>query len=155
MSTGTILKQLRDAAMLTQSDLAEKLHVTRQAVSRWENDETVPGTDLLVRLSEVFGVSVDALLESPVIRYCECCGMPLEPSIMGKNKEGELDPRYCKWCMDDGVFAYTDADQMLDFLVSHLPQEGMDEKQCRAFYRSHLENLPYWKPILSSEKGEK
>lgn len=82
MSTGTILKQLRDAAMLTQSDLAEKLHVTRQAVSRWENNETVPGTDLLVRLSEVFGVSVDALLESPVIRYCECCGMPLEPSIM-------------------------------------------------------------------------
>lgn len=152
MSTGTILKQLRDAAMLSQTSLAEKLHVTRQAVSRWENDETIPGPDLLVKLSEVFGVSVDALLESPVIRYCECCGMPLESSIMGKNKDGVPDPRYCKWCMDKGVFAYTDEEQMLDFLVSHLPQEGMDEKQCRSFYQSHLRTLPYWKNLISSKE---
>mgnify|MGYP001408281183 CR=1 FL=1 len=121
MSTGTILKQLRDASMMTQAQLADKVHVTRQAVSRWENDETIPGADLLVKLSEVFGVSIDALLESPVIRYCECCGMPLEPSIMGKNKEGEIDPGYCKWCLEDGSFVYTEPDQMLDFLVASMP----------------------------------
>ena len=72
MSTGSILKGLRDAAMMTQSTLAEKVHVTRQAVSRWENDETIPGPDMLVTLSGVFGVSVDALLGSPEIRFCEC-----------------------------------------------------------------------------------
>lgn len=48
--------------MMTQAQLADKVHVTRQAVSRWENDETIPGADLLVKLSEVFGVSIDALL---------------------------------------------------------------------------------------------
>lgn len=59
MSTGTILKQLRDASMMTQAQLADKVHVTRQAVSRWENGETIPGADLLVKLSEVFGVSIE------------------------------------------------------------------------------------------------
>lgn len=138
--------------MLTQEDLARKVHVTRQAVSRWENDETVPGPDMLVILSGIFGVSVDALLESPEIRYCECCGMPIEPSIMGKKQNGELDPRYCKWCLEDGNFLYTDPDQMLEFLVSHMPQAGMSEHDCREFYRSHLEKLPYWKPKMTAEK---
>ena len=150
MSTGSILKGLRDAAMMTQSTLAEKVHVTRQAVSRWENDETIPGPDMLVTLSGVFGVSVDALLESPEIRFCECCGMPLEPSIMGRTRDKETDPRYCKWCLEDGSFAYTEEEQMLDFLVSHMPQEGMNEAECRAFYHDHLMTLPYWK-----EKAEK
>lgn len=108
MSTGNILKALRDAAMMTQADLAEKVHVTRQAVSRWENEETIPGPDLLVALSKVFGVSVDALLNSSEVRYCECCGMPIEPSIMGLDHNKELDPRYCKWCLDEGEFVYTD-----------------------------------------------
>lgn len=154
MSTGTILKQLRDASMMTQAQLADKVHVTRQAVSRWENDETIPGADLLVKLSEVFGVSIDALLESPVIRYCECCGMPLEPSIMGKNKEGEIDPGYCKWCLEDGSFVYTEPDQMLDFLVASMPQNGLSEKECRAFYASHLKMLPYWKGKMTSDSNE-
>lgn len=102
MSTGNILKSLRESACMTQAHLAEKVHVTRQAVSRWENGETTPGPDILVSLSMIFGVSVDALLESPEIRYCECCGMPLETGIMGHDKGGNLDPRYCKWCMDQG-----------------------------------------------------
>ena len=154
MSAGTILRQLRDASMMTQAELADKVHVTRQAVSRWENDETMPGPDLLVSLSEVFGVSIDALLESPVVRYCECCGMPLEPSILGKNKDGETDPRYCRWCLDEGTFAYTEPDQLLDFLVSSFPQEGMSLTECREFYAAHLKNLPYWKPKMTSEAGE-
>ncbi|WP_297565779.1 zinc ribbon domain-containing protein [uncultured Faecalibaculum sp.] len=145
MSTGNILKSLRESACMTQAHLAEKVHVTRQAVSRWENGETTPGPDILVSLSMIFGVSVDALLESPEIRYCECCGMPLETGIMGHDKGGNLDPRYCKWCMDQGEFAYTDLDQMLDFLVTHMPQEGLSADECRSFYRNHLLQLPYWK----------
>ncbi|WP_425531492.1 helix-turn-helix domain-containing protein [Dubosiella newyorkensis] len=39
-------------------------------MSRWENDETIPGPDLLLNLSHIFGVSVDALLESKEIRSC-------------------------------------------------------------------------------------
>lgn len=152
MNTGTILKQLRDAALMTQADLAEQLHVTRQAVSRWENGETVPGPDLLVGLSKIFGVSVDALLKSPDAGRCECCGMPLEPSILSRTKENEPDPRYCKWCLDHGQFIYTEVDQMLDFLTANLPQPGMSEEECRAFYRNHLETLPYWKSKMAGEE---
>lgn len=154
MSTGTVLRQLREAALMTQADLADRVHVTRQAVSRWENDETVPGPDLLVTLSSLFGVSVDALLESPVIQYCQCCGMPMEPSIFGKDKEGNPDPRYCKWCLEDGTFAYTEVDQMLDFLVTHMPVEGCDEEQSRLFYRKGLEQLPYWKAKMEQNPQE-
>lgn len=64
---------------------------------------------------------------------------------MGKNKEGEIDPGYCKWCLEDGSFVYTEPDQMLDFLVASMPQNGLSEKECRAFYASHLKKLPYWK----------
>lgn len=154
MSTGSILKALREASLMTQSSLAEKVHVTRQAVSRWENDETIPGPDLLVKLSEIFNVSVDALLESPVIRYCECCGMPLEPSIMAKNEQGETDPRYCKWCLDNGRFVYTDPDELLEYLVTHVPCEQMSEEELRRIYSSSMAKLPYWKEKMA-EKGEK
>lgn len=150
MSTGSILKSLREEANMTQQDVAEKIHVTRQAVSRWENDETIPGSDLLVTLSGLFNVSVDTLLESPVVRYCECCGMSIEPSIMGIDGNGELDPRYCKWCLNNGEFVYTDPSQMLDFLVANLPLEGMNEDQCRQTYQKHLLELPYWKQKMNS-----
>ncbi len=151
MSTGSILKHLREKADLTQQDVADRIHVTRQAVSRWENDETIPSSDLLVALSGLFQVSTDSLLESPVIRYCECCGMPIDPSIMGIDRNGEINPRYCKWCLDDGRFVYTDLNQMLEYLVNHLPIEGMDSDQCREFYCKHLIKLPYWKQKMESE----
>ncbi|MBR0106855.1 MAG: helix-turn-helix transcriptional regulator, partial [Lachnospiraceae bacterium] len=62
MNTGTILKSLRESRHLTQEELAERLMVTRQAVSRWENGETQPNTDTLRLLSKEFGVSINTLL---------------------------------------------------------------------------------------------
>lgn len=150
MSVGTIIKTLRESFLMTQQDLAQQLHVTRQAVSRWENDETIPGSDLLLSMSGIFGVSVDALLESKQIRYCECCGMPLETSIMSKDKNGNLDERYCKWCLQEGTFLYTDVDQMLDFLVKNVPHDNLDDSQARDFFRHSLQQLPYWKDKMEN-----
>ena len=143
MRTGAIIKALREASLMTQSDLAKRLHVTRKAVSRWENDETTPGSDLLLSMSETFGVSVDRLLDSKQIRYCECCGMPIETSIMGTDKNGFIDPRYCKWCLDEGDFAYTSVDQMLDFLVGNVPHPNLNEEEARQYFRGELKKLPY------------
>lgn len=56
METKDIILELRTKRGLSQDDLAEKVMVTRQAVSRWENGETVPNTDTLKLLSKEFNV---------------------------------------------------------------------------------------------------
>ncbi len=59
---GANLKRLRKRRGLKQQDLAERLGVERPTVANWERGAKYPGLPLLVRLSEVLGVSVDALL---------------------------------------------------------------------------------------------
>lgn len=62
MSMGARLAQERRSQNLTQEQLAEKLGVTRQAVSRWESDAAYPETEKIVRMAALFGVSCDYLL---------------------------------------------------------------------------------------------
>lgn len=62
MTFGEKLQGLRQRAKMSQDALAEKLNVSRQAVSRWERDETMPETDKVVALAELFGVTTDYLL---------------------------------------------------------------------------------------------
>lgn len=62
MSMGARLARARRDQNLTQEQLAEKLGVTRQAVSRWESDTAYPETDKIVRMAALFGVSCDYLL---------------------------------------------------------------------------------------------
>ena len=76
METKSIILELRDKAGLSQDELAEKVYVTRQAVSRWENGETTPNTETLKLLSKLFDVSINTLLGSPRQLICQCCGMP-------------------------------------------------------------------------------
>ncbi|WP_105124971.1 helix-turn-helix domain-containing protein [Streptococcus suis] len=56
------IKKLRTGQNLSQDDLAEKLYISRQAVSKWENGEATPDIDKLVQLAEIFGVSLDYLV---------------------------------------------------------------------------------------------
>lgn len=60
------LKALRKAKGLSQEELAARLHVVRQTVSKWEKGLSVPDADLLVRLAEVLEVSVSQLLGAGV-----------------------------------------------------------------------------------------
>ena len=98
METKTVIYELRTKHGLSQDELAEKVFVTRQAVSRWENGETVPNTETLKLLSNVFDVSINTLLGSPRKLFCQCCGMPLDDSIISKESNGEFNEDYCKWC---------------------------------------------------------
>ena len=66
MTLGERLIQLRAKAGLSQDDLAERLGVSRQSVSKWENNVSVPDLDKLVKLGEVFGVSLDELVRGNV-----------------------------------------------------------------------------------------
>ena len=104
METKEIIYSLRTKSGLSQDELAEKVFVTRQAVSRWEKGETVPNTETLKLLSKVFDVSINTLLGAPRKLVCQCCGMPLEDSDISKEKDGNFNEEYCKWCYANGDF---------------------------------------------------
>lgn len=63
MTFGEKLQKLRAREGLSQDALAELLNVSRQAVSRWERDETMPETEKVIRISEHFRVTTDYLLK--------------------------------------------------------------------------------------------
>ena len=84
MEMKDVLKKLREKNSLTQEQMAKRVMVTRQAVSRWETGETQPNTDTLKLLSQEFEVSVNTLLGSPRQLICQCCGMPLNEDEIGR-----------------------------------------------------------------------
>ena len=120
METKDIILELRTNSGMSQDDLAEKVMVTRQAVSRWETGETVPNTGTLKLLSRVFDVSINTLLGMPRQLVCQCCGMPLEDSTISKEPDGDFNEEYCKWCYADGEFKYTSKEQLIDFCAKHM-----------------------------------
>ncbi len=145
MDTKEVIYNLRTKNGLSQDELAEKVFVTRQAVSRWENGETVPNTETLKLLSNAFGVSINTLLGAPRQLICQCCGMPLEDEIIGRNQDGTLNEDYCKWCYADGTYTYSDMDELIDVCIPHMVKEGFSEEQARAYMKEMLPKLDYWK----------
>jgi transcriptional regulator with XRE-family HTH domain len=66
MEFGNRIKELRKAQNINQDELAEKLFVSRQTISNWENDKSYPDIQSVLLLSEIFNVSVDQLLKGDV-----------------------------------------------------------------------------------------
>lgn len=62
MIIGEKIYKLRNASGLSQEQLAEKLQVSRQSISKWESGNTIPSMDKIVELSKIFGISTDYLL---------------------------------------------------------------------------------------------
>ena len=146
MDTKDVILELRKKKGLSQDELAEKLFVTRQAVSRWENGETVPNTETLKLLSEFFDVSINTLLGSPRQLICQCCGMPLDDdAIISHNHDGTLNEDYCKWCYADGTYTYSDMDDLIEVCVKNMANENFTEEQARSYMKDLLPTLDYWK----------
>lgn len=145
MKTKDILLQLRTKAGLSQDELAEKMFVTRQAVSRWENGDTIPNTETLKLLSKLFDVSINTLLGSPRKLICQCCGMPLEDGTISREKDGFLNEDYCKWCYADGVHLYSDMEDLIAVCVQNMASDAYPEEEVRAYLRQTLPQLEYWK----------
>ena len=155
MRTEDVIFELRTKNGLSQDELAEKVFVTRQAVSRWEKGETVPSTETLKLLSRLFNVSINTLLGSPQKLICQCCGMPLEDEIIGKDKDGTPNENYCKWCYADGTYTYSDMDDLIDVCITHMVNESLSEEQARAYLKQILPQLDYWKRYEQlSDNGE-
>ena len=146
MSTKDVIYELRVKKGLPQDELAEKVFVTRQAVSRWETGETVPNTETLKLLSKLFDVSINTLLGSPRQLRCQCCGMPLtEDDIISKEADGSFNEDYCKWCYAEGTYTYSDMNDLIDVCVAHMVGENFTEEQAREYMKQMLPTLDYWK----------
>lgn len=147
MEIREVLKNLRENKHMTQDQLAERVMVTRQAVSRWENGETQPNTETLKLLSKEFDVSINTLLGSPRQLVCQCCGMPLnDDGMISREPDGAFNEDYCKWCYTDGKFAYASRESLLDFLIGHMPNpDQLPDDERRAQYDGYLTQLKHWK----------
>ena len=145
MNTQDVIYRLRTQSGMSQDELAEKVFVTRQAVSRWETGDTVPGTETLKLLSNLFKVSINTLLGSPEQLICQCCGMPLEDKILSRNKDGSINENYCQWCYADGVYTYSSMEDLIDVCVGHMVSENVSEEQARSYMKQMLPKLDYWK----------
>jgi len=66
-STGNIIKELRTKFAMTQIELADRLNLSQKAVSFYELDQRIPPPDILLKLSQIFNVTVDYLLGKPVL----------------------------------------------------------------------------------------
>ncbi len=145
METKNVILELRTKKGLSQGELAERVMVTRQAVSRWENGETVPNTETLKLLSKEFDVSINTLLGAPRQLVCQCCGMPLEDEVISHNSDGTLNEEYCKWCYADGTYTYSNMDDLIDVCAKYMVKENFTEEQARSYMKQLLPNLDYWK----------
>ena len=120
MKTKDMILELRTKNGLSQEALAEKVFVTRQAVSRWETGETVPNTETLKQLSELFDVSINTLLGSPRQLVCACCGMPIDDRNVSHEKDGAFNEEFCKWCYAEGEYT-------LDFFEKYREAGGTEK----------------------------
>lgn len=145
METKDVILALRVKNGLSQEELAERVFVTRQAVSRWETGETTPNTETLKLLSKQFDVSINTLLGSPRQLICQCCGMPLEDSNISREKDGFFNEEYCKWCYADGEYMYGSMDDLIEVCVRNMVSEEHSEGEIRAYLKETLPKLDYWR----------
>ena len=156
MEPKEIIFELRTKLGFSQDELAEKVFVTRQAVSRWEKGETIPNTETLKLLSKLFDVSINTLLGAPQKLICQCCGMPLEDdNIISKEKDGMFNEDYCKWCYADGEYMYHDMDELIEVCIKNMPKGSFSDNQAREYMKNLLPSLNYWKKYLNIGGKEK
>jgi transcriptional regulator with XRE-family HTH domain len=147
------IADIRKKHNLTQDGFAEKLFVTRQAVSRWENGETTPTIDTLKTIAELFGVDANTLLGLAETPVCQSCAMPLQGlEDFGSNADGSANTDYCAHCFKGGGFTHNRSveEQVrsnLRFLDAFNQTNGTNYTEAEALdvLTAHLKTLKRWK----------
>ena len=141
MQTKDIIYKLRTQANLSQDELAERVYVSRQAVSRWENGDTTPNTETLKLLSKLFDVSINTLLGDPNPLICKCCGKPMEQASISTEVNGTPNEKYCKWCYTEGAFTL-DYWKIYARLGGEAYFEQFKQQLIREFNELQIEGMP-------------
>ena len=141
------LARLRRERGLTQEELARRLYITRQAVSRWETGATEPGIDMIKLISRELDVPIAELLDMPE-RYCQSCGMMFTaPDQHGHNADGSEAEDFCRWCYEDGAYTYeTTMDEMIEDCAPRMAEAmGWTVDESASLLGAVLPTLRRWK----------
>ena len=118
---GAYISRLRKKADMTQSELAERLNLTRQAISKYECGDSFPDISILIEIADVFGITLDELISSghPTLKEAAI----LECAVEGQDICDELD----KQCISDIVnIAPLLKPSLLDKMAKGLAKHGID-----------------------------
>ena len=156
MKVGEVIKGARLQAGLTQDQLAAKVYVTRQAVSRWEIGESEPSIDMRKLLSTVLDVPVVDLLDLPDAPACQCCGTPFSVPNMpyGTNADGSENTDYCAWCYHDGEFTSPSLDDLIERNVPYLMEAtGYTQEEAVSFMGAVMPTLKRWQHVENGNRA--
>lgn len=148
MKFNEIMLEIRIKNHLTQDALADMLSVTRQAVSRWENGNSIPNIDTLKLISEKFGISLDDLLNIERNKICQCCTYPLNNfRELGTNADGSLNTDYCIYCYKDGNWVKPDytVQDVIDYTIPFMTSPSMSADQAKMYLEQLVPTLKRWK----------
>ena len=155
MAMKDVIASIRKEVGITQEEMARRLYVTRQAVSRWENGETAPGIDMVKLICVTFGVPLERFFDMPMEYYCQCCSMPIpDPEIHGTEADGSKSGDYCKYCYDHGDFTAKGV-TMDEFIEATADMEaqalGISREEAVSLMATLLPHLKRWREVECNE----
>ena len=156
MAIGNNLKKLRVNKGMTQKDLADSLNVSSQAVSRWENDEVEPDISTLSKLSSIFEVPVDAIIngnfekkEEPADKTVEVAAVAATVAAVAKTKEEPTKQEVVHKCADCHK-------ELKETDTVHKVKRGTNEVEvCESCWQEHLKVEEQLKKIGKDPKKTK
>lgn len=113
MNLGEKLFELRKAKNLTQDEVAEKLNVTRQTVSKWETNQSTPDFDKIVPISELFEIGVEELLTGKVKEENDQTKEEIKEKVLTKQEAKEKSAKV----VSGSIFIYILAVALIMILV--------------------------------------
>ena len=152
-----VIAAIRKEADITQEEMARRLYVTRQAVSRWETGETAPGIDMVKLICVTFGVPLERFFDMPMSYYCQCCSMPMpEEAMRGTEADGSTSADFCKYCYDHGDFTAKGM-TMDEFIEATAPTEakalGISLDEAVSLMATLLPHLKRWREVSENEEA--
>lgn len=140
-SIGTKIAFYRKAKGMTQEELAKKLEVSAQAVSKWENDITCPDIQSLVPLSKIFGTTTDELLSADSVK---------DVQLLPENERQDLSNLTLKVIVDS-----KDGDKIRINLPMQLVKVALEigSKIPQIANNEHLKNIDFEEVISIVESG--
>ena len=154
MEIKEIIANIRKKEGLTQAQLAKKLYVTRQAVSKWERGEGTPDLEILKKISDTFQLSMDYLTGKTTERkgvVCQSCEMLIKDEMQkGTEKKGEKSDTFCFYCYRDGQFTQNCTVEEMAEKVVHIVDTIEPEPELVVKYE---ERYQQFKKIYPTCKG--